>query len=429
MHLRSATNAVLKGYRSNLMRSFNTLNKSRDTVLTGRNFNSFAEDPATAAESFQLRRSWLKTESQHSVGEAVVRKYEVAYSALESVVNDVDNMKGDSSFTAVLRGANDPISGGRTALGQELEQLAQGIIQTMNGRYGENHVFSGADGLNVPFTWDDTGALLYRGIPVDTEVPEVVMDETVDPAVPQVYYQLADGSGYITQEAYDADPATAPAVTMDAADPTVPATYYQTAGEDGEYITQTDYDTAVENYDKLRYMDEDEKKFVDIGLGLQETDQAQVDDRRLVEASAFNISMQGITYLGYGVDEDGDPKNIASIIARMGEILQNCSNEDGAWATAEEEEEYYRLAKKFENSASDLKDQHTALTTQAAFLKSNQKQLEQSAYNLNEQFNATDMVDRADAITAFSWAQYSYNAALKVGNSVLSETLMDFLNL
>ncbi|MBQ2697724.1 MAG: hypothetical protein IJF59_03525, partial [Clostridia bacterium] len=98
MHLRSATNAVLKGYRSNLMKSFNTLNKSRDTVLTGRNFNSFAEDPATAAESFQLRRSWLKTESQHSVGEAVVRKYEVAYSALESVVNDVDNMKGDSSF-------------------------------------------------------------------------------------------------------------------------------------------------------------------------------------------------------------------------------------------------------------------------------------------------------------------------------------------
>ena len=33
-----------------------------------------------------------------------------------------------------------------------------------------------------------------------------------------------------------------------------------------------------------------------------------------------------------------------------------------------------------------------------------------------------------DSITSFIWAQYCYNAALKVGNSVLSESLMDYLN-
>ena len=36
--------------------------------------------------------------------------------------------------------------------------------------------------------------------------------------------------------------------------------------------------------------------------------------------------------------------------------------------------------------------------------------------------------DPAEAISAFSWAQYCYNSALKVGNSILSESLMDYLN-
>ena len=33
-----------------------------------------------------------------------------------------------------------------------------------------------------------------------------------------------------------------------------------------------------------------------------------------------------------------------------------------------------------------------------------------------------------DAITSFLYAEYAYNAALKVGNSVLSQSLMDYLN-
>ena len=36
-------------------------------------------------------------------------------------------------------------------------------------------------------------------------------------------------------------------------------------------------------------------------------------------------------------------------------------------------------------------------------------------------------VDDAEAISAFLWASYSYNAALRVGNSVLSQSLMDYM--
>ena len=43
-------------------------------------------------------------------------------------------------------------------------------------------------------------------------------------------------------------------------------------------------------------------------------------------------------------------------------------------------------------------------------------------YLSSEQILAIEQCDLADAITSFSWAQYSYNAALKMGNSILSET-------
>ena len=34
----------------------------------------------------------------------------------------------------------------------------------------------------------------------------------------------------------------------------------------------------------------------------------------------------------------------------------------------------------------------------------------------------------ADAITGLSWQQYCYNAALKIGNQLLSQSLIDYMN-
>lgn len=60
-------------------------------------------------------------------------------------------------------------------------------------------------------------------------------------------------------------------------------------------------------------------------------------------------------------------------------------------------------------------------------LENNVELLEDNFYNLQEQYSDIEDVDMADAITSFLWAQYCYNAALKVGNSILSESLMDYL--
>lgn len=352
--IRTTTTATLNTYRYNLQRSTYTMNKAQNTVMTGRKFNTFAEDPATATRSFQLRRSYLRAESQYEVGESVVKKYEVAWSTLESVLSDVQEDTDASAKAIVQKAQSDTTAAGRNALGQSLSQLAQGVVQTMNGRYGENYVFSGADGLTLPFTWETDAAgkttLCYRGTSVDVK-------------------------------------------------------------------------EGTDEYALLDYMNYKEAKYADLGLGLEEDENGNI-----IDSSATNVALQGITYLGYGLDDDGDPKNIASIMYRMGEILQNCDGTTGNFATADEEKEFYRLAEKYEDAASLLSDKHVELDTQAKFLKSNQEQLENLTYTLNEQMVSIEEVDLADAITSYSWAQYCYNAALSMGSSVLTNTLMDYLN-
>ena len=345
--IRATTNATLKAYRSSLNRATLRMNSARDMVLTQRNFNSYAEDPAAAAESFQLRRSYLKVSSQLDVSQSVSRKFDTAYSALDTAVSLIDNEADGSALSAILAGASDPTGAGRTSLGKQLLQLSESVVETLNCKHGDQFIFSGADGLNIPFSWEGTGEdrkLYYRGFPVD------------------------------------------------------------------------------ENSDMLKYMSERETRYVDVGIGLEED-----GNNNLIASSAFDSTMQGINALGYGVDEEGLPNNIATIIYQMGTILSRCDEETGAWKSTDDQEAFKKLQGKFDEAASTLKKFHVDMSTKADYLSNNHAILEQSAYTLNEQILAIEQCDLADAITSFSWAQYSYNAALKMGNSILSESLMDYL--
>lgn len=372
--IRATTGGVLKSYKTSLMSSFIRLNDARNTVLTQRNFNSYAEDPAAASQSYQLHRSFQRVDSQVTISNSIVRKYSTAYSAVDSVVKMVDNEKNNSSWGTVLRAANQPTGAGRTALGLELKELSDSIVQSMNSQYGNVFTFAGADGLNVPFTWEGEGEdrqLYYRGVPVDVKVPEAIYDP--------------------------ADPTN-----------TTP-------------LNQADIEKATKQLEQLKYLNS-ETRYVDVGLGLKEA-----SNGKLIESSAYNDSLPGITVLGYGKDDDGDPKNIATIVHRMGVLLSRCDEDSGEWASDEDQEEFQRLAQKFTDSAANVKKVHAELTTRVSFLNNNHEQLLSTADSITEQLYDIDRCDMSEAISSFIYAQYCYNAALKMGNSILSGSLMDYL--
>ena len=202
--------------------------------------------------------------------------------------------------------------------------------------------------------------------------------------------------------------------------PTTGGGYYVVMN-DAKAISEKDYEQAKTDLAKLEYMSK-EGDYVDIGRGLQEDLEGN-----LIESSAFNQALQGINFLGYGVDEDGDPKNIVSLARRMGELCTQFS--DGEWSDKSEGwEELNRLAKKFEKMSDQLNTMHTDMDADAKALKNNNDLLTDKADTMKEQIHDLEDMDEAEAISSFIWAQYCYNAALKVGNSVLSESLMDYMS-
>ena len=346
MSLRVTTNGALYAYKSNLMRSRNKLNSATEQVLTNRNFNSYAEDPAAASQAFQLRRSLWRTTAQVTNNNAVANKYNTAWEAVDDVVNDLGS---DLANVSALRGITDSTASGRQSLGQTLKSTADAVLKTMNTKYGDTFIFAGADGLNVPFSWGADGTLQYRGVNVDAA-------------------------------------------------------------------------SGTDDYDSLKSM-AGETTYVDIGLGLQEA-----EDGSLIESSAFNSSLSGLTYLGYGVDGDGDPKNIVSIMKQLGNILSNCDATTGNYASDGDEASANRLTDKLQSALSNLSVKHTELDSQVTFLNTNITRLESTQDTLNEQITGIEDCDSAEAITSMAWAQYCYNAALQVGSNILSQSLLDYMN-
>lgn len=442
--IRVTTNGVLRSYKYNLSGSFKNLNNSWDTVLTQRNFNSYMEDPATASKAFQLRRSLARVESQYSVNQTMENKYDTGWKALEGVQSLIKSYNTGDNATAwgtVLEGLDDPKGDARAALGKVLSQMAETVTQSMNAKYGDNFIFAGADGLNVPFELKKDG-LYFRGVQVD--VPPAVMedngakievDATGTPAAGGGYYIQRSKLTVMTTEEYDelvADGKTPTLVVDSAGKPLIVNSQKEDVGTSGghylviddpssQLITKQDYEDAEKALEKLDYMCQDETQYVDIGLGMQEN-----AANTLIPASAFNSALEGIKYLGYGVDEDGDPKNIVSLLKEMGSMLLEFK--DGEWKGSAEWEDFNRLAGKFEDAMAKFDTNFTELSAATTKLHNNGKLLEEDAYNLQSQVADLEDVDMAEAITSLLYAQYCYNASLKVGNSILSQSLMDYMN-
>ncbi len=181
--IRATTGGVLRNYRYNLMNSFIRDNKARETVLTQRVFNSYAEDPAAAAKAFRLRKSRMMTSSQLDICNDTYHKYQGAFASLQKVDELIDTSNSSSDISTLksttLKMLSDPTGDAREQLNKVLDNLSDTIIQNLNQTYGDEFIFAGADGYNVPFEVQEVDGkkqLYYRGVPVDAAVPEVAKD-------------------------------------------------------------------------------------------------------------------------------------------------------------------------------------------------------------------------------------------------------------
>jgi flagellar hook-associated protein 3 FlgL len=156
-----------------------------------------------------------------------------------------------------------------------------------------------------------------------------------------------------------------------------------------------------------------EKLYVDLGLGL-----SLDENNNVVPSSAFNMSLPGINAVGYGKDDDGMSNNVIALTGQMADVLS---------AETFDAQKYQKLSSKFEKVSSGILNQITELGVKSEFLTTTKDRLENADISLQEQMQNVEGIDLAKALTDYSWNQYAYNAALKVGTSILSASFIDFM--
>lgn len=404
MGFRITTNMMMNTYRYNLMNSTNTLSDSIDKVQTKRNFNSYAEDPAAASQAFRLRRQWCQTSSQLDNTDATYSKFHTAWTNLAGIITDLSDANGRVS---AIRGNSDTSGESRSALAQVLRETADSVVESMNQKVGEQFIFAGNDGLNVPFTWnEDHTKLYYRGVNVNAG--GVQKPTTTAPAWAS---NALESGTYLPQ-----------GMPSSSADP-----------DEQEWI---DYYRDQADVKKLEIMNKEELP-LDMGMGLKEINGV------LVNGSAFDSALRGISFLNYGVDDKtGDPNSLPLVMRELADVFQAWDedidpqgyNPDLAGPSAqgltkdELQAKAYRLMDKLNAAQEHTTEKYVELDAKSSFLKSNSSRLSTEVTNLNEQVLNVEQIDLADAITQLSWDQMCYNAALKIGTQLLSQSLIDYMN-
>lgn len=187
---------------------------------------------------------------------------------------------------------------------------------------------------------------------------------------------------------------------------------------DGQSLTYRGIDVNTDDPAQLAKLNEmtKENQYVDLGFGLSLTQNGSKSS--VISSSAFDISLPGINAIGYGVDENGMSNNLIALAGQMAEVLEADTFDSG---------KYEQLMSKFKGVSDKVLSNVTELGVKSEFLDDTKARLTNSSINLQKQISSVEGVDMAEAITNFTWAQYAYNAALKVGTNVLSPSFIDFM--
>ncbi len=280
------------------------------------------------------------------------------------ILNELSGYANQIDESEFMSALNDPTGAeGRNAYAQNLRELQESLVHALNTQYGDTFIMAGTDGRNVPFDLNG-GKLTYQGIDVND----------------------AEAMKRLTQ--------------------------------------QTQY--------------------VDIGFGMTFYPDGHPNAGDIVPSSAFDMAFPGILAVGYGTSNVKVYDSPTQDINKDGKIDEGDSADKyrtmsnniillaGEMADVLEKEPIDRelceaMWDKFKEGRNELQNQFARVGTKAQLLENTAKRLDMESQNIKEQYQDAVGIDPALAITNETYAKYSYDAALKIGMSLLGNSLLDFM--
>lgn len=152
---------------------------------------------------------------------------------------------------------------------------------------------------------------------------------------------------------------------------------------------------------------------IDLGLGMV-FDSAT---NKLNNDTVFDMSMSGLKFMGYGTSDD-IPKNLYTLI---GKIKDELRRPDFSM------ENISPYLDKFEEQKKQVLVNITDIGAKTNYLDFLKTRNEDNQFNLNKKLLEVEFEDPAEAIVNFKMQEYSYNAALSMGNRILQNSFIDFM--
>jgi flagellar hook-associated protein 3 len=473
MSIRITTGMIASGYNKNLNQSRFDLSKAQRQAYTYRAFEQVSDNPFAAGQTFQIRRATEMNEDYQSNLDNVQSAVTTAESTLQNVFSVLSNANSSGVLKAVNGTMNDT---NRAEIATSLLKMRDTVLADMNQQYADEYLFAGAGTSKAPFSTDADGNLLYRGINVDTgentngASATINYDYTSGGSTEHKTMQINFGTGIKKQlDGYtlsiESGPAgsnfstavdtsaktlkiTVPAgttkaglqnylngsdtskgdfgSTMNSAIPGITASSISgitidsvaaaggnaAPGVEGDIVQPSTGGGSISSYVDLNSL-ANEKVYVDIGLGLKSD---------AIDQTAYNAALPGINFLGYGMNSNNVSKNAYNQLTKMANILKNSTNTGTALTN-----EMSPYMDAFTDSINNFTVQQAEVGTKMNFLTSTDSYLTAANTNLQAKDENVEYVDPSDAIMNYYMQQYSYQAALQTGNSILQPTLLDFM--
>ena len=97
-----------------------------------------------------------RNEFQRKTSESAIHKFESAQASLQEIADQYN-----TALDQAEQGVDGSKSSAREEIGKTLLNTAEGMVKTLNAKYGDKFVFAGANGEEAPFELKD-GKLYFR---------------------------------------------------------------------------------------------------------------------------------------------------------------------------------------------------------------------------------------------------------------------------
>jgi flagellar hook-associated protein 3 len=444
--MRITMGMVSRQYNKNLNNSLNQLNTASNRSTSYRRYDKASEDPFSSAKAYSLKREFQQNSDYQSNLADTVDQLSTAQSSMMSVYNIVSTASTGDTIQAISGTLS---SDDRTVIATKLRALQQSILSPANTKFGDKYIFGGTGETQPPFSVGAKGNLLYRGIDVNTGKIEAGTTATMNGS--QITLGIPALNGYkINVDASTAAAPTAVAIDHTATPKTLNVTLKSgSTNEDllaalkgatgltdagGNAISlanttmtgdlsrtlETAKPTTADITDTIGLSGlqrlSDEKSFVDLGMGLKLNADGSID-----EQSVFNSAIPGLSFMGFGTTDDTGSGVSNNLYTLLGQIADQLEKPDFSMNNIKPYLD--NLAKQSAGALSKV----TESGTKSNFLTTTQKQLETMGDNVNDKLNNNEFIDPIDAYLDYTWQQYAYQSALKVGSQILQPTFLDFM--